>query len=166
MTHTRKFPCKVFFILILVVLLAGVPFQSAAASSAAALRTCRTDPIVFLSDGHKVSLSATMATDAANVRLIKYNLHVPSGARVTKVVFTGGDFSRKEMVMVWFDQLQGAYMSETVVHTNQGIVDVSATTMLLVGVADTVSGRSGDTLKIVLRDPGTAPRTNLKPLTH
>jgi hypothetical protein len=156
MSFSKNILNRVILIIILVVLLAGMQFQSASA----ALRTCRTDPIVFLSDGHKVSLSATMATDAANVSQIKYTLHVPSGVRVTGMVFTGGDFARKEMVMVWADLPPGLYKSETVVHTHQGIVDVSATTMLLVGVSDTAYGRSGDSLRIELSDPGTAPRSD------
>ena len=153
---------KVFVVMILVILLAGLPVQTASA----ALRTCRTDPIVFLSDGHKVSLSATVATDAANVRQIRYTLHIPSGVSVAGMVFTGGDFARKEMVMVWPDLPQGIYQSETVVHTNMGVVDVSATTMLMVGVADTAQGRSGDVLKVELRDPGTELRRDYKPRMH
>jgi hypothetical protein len=153
---------KVVFVLVLVIMLAGMTFQSASA----ALRTCRTDPIVFLSDGHKVSLSVTMATDAANVSQIRYVLHVPSGVRVTDVIFTGGEMARKEMVMVWADLPANSYKSETSVHTHAGIVDVSATTMLLVGVSKTVSGRSGETLNIELTDPNTAPRPELNNRRH
>ncbi len=107
-------------------------------------------------------MSATMATDAANVRLIVYDLHVPSGVTVTNVVFTGGAFAKKEMVSVRADLPAGKYKSETVVFTHAGMADVSATTMLLVGISGTARGRSGDRLVVELTDPGVGPRNGIR----
>ncbi len=152
---------RTWILLFVVVLLAAFPVSTVSA----ALRTCRTDPIVSLSDGHKVSLSATIATDAANVNMIHYTLHVPRGVTVTNVVFTSA-FASKEMIMVWFDQPAGTYETETVVHTNQGVVDVSATTMLMVGVSNTGNGRSGEKIRVQVLDPGIGSRDAIRNGRH
>lgn len=158
-TNIRMKTLRLSIILLLVAVLLAAPVSTASA----ALRTCRTDPIVMLSDGHKVSLSVTMATDAANVNEIRYNLRVPQGVTVTDVVYTGGSFAKKEVLFVWFDQQPGVFKSETVVHGASGRFAVTAQTMLMVGVIGKASGQNGDRLVVEVRDPGTAPRNGRPP---
>ncbi len=158
-TNIRMKTLRLSIILLLVAVLLAAPVSTASA----ALRTCRTDPIVMLSDGHKVSLSVTMATDPSNVSEITYTLHVPQGAAVTKIVYTGGAFAKKEKVAVLADQQPGVFKSETVVHGASGRFAVTAQTMLMVGVITRASGMNGDRLAVEVRDPGTAPRNGRPP---
>jgi hypothetical protein len=149
---------QIWVMVFLVAFLAASPVSTVSA----ALRTCRTDPIVMLSDGNNVSMSATMATEAGNVRQIAYALHVPSGVTVTKIVFTGGDWAKKEVVEVYSDLPNGKYRSETTVSTHSGSADVSATAKLKSGFFGTTRGRSGDRLVVDLTDPGSGPRNKIK----
>lgn len=115
----------------------------------------------MLSDGNNVSMSATMATEAGNVRQIAYKLHVPSGVTVTKIVFTGGEWANKEVVEVYADFPMGKYRSETTVFTHSGSADVLATAKLQSGFFGTAHGRSGERLVVDLTDPEIGPRNNI-----
>jgi hypothetical protein len=75
--------------------------------AAALVRSCRGDPIVWLSNGTKVTMIASIAADASQVKLVTYTLHAPRGTSVDKVVYTGGALSGKERVMVVFDRVSG-----------------------------------------------------------
>lgn len=158
MRSTQSQSYRIGVLLFLVALLAAFPVSTVSA----ALRTCRTDPIVMLSDGNTVAMSATMATEAGNVRQIAYKLHVPSGVTVTKIVFTGGEWAKKEVVEVYADLPSGKYRSETTVFTHSGSASVSATARLKSGFFGTARGRSGERLVVDLTDSGSGPRNKIK----
>ena len=120
-------------------LAAGLLVTSSAAPAHAALARCGSDPIVYLSNGMKVDLTATLATDRANVKQIAYQLHVPAGARATRVVYTTGELGRKEVVTV-VDDAAGPYVTDSIAETYSAAVPVGVT----MSVLDQSSGAKGE----------------------
>lgn len=115
----------------------------------AMLTTCRTDPIVRLSNGVQVSLSATLADSAADVTNIRYTLHAPAGTSVTSVVYTGGAFANKETFVFFADAPAHTYTTATVAKTATSGIKMSAATIATSPsgqVAASVSGTSGQAL--------------------
>jgi hypothetical protein len=89
-------------------LLLGLLLSLQSVEQAAALvRSCRGDPIVWLSNGTKVTMIASIAADASQVKMVTYTLHAPRGTTVTNIVYTGGALSGKERVIVLFDRASG-----------------------------------------------------------
>src|SRR4051794_28963160 len=89
-------------------LLLGVLLSLQSAEQAAAIvKACRGDPKVYLSNGTKVTMTASIAADASQVKLVTYTLHAPHGTSVDTVVYTGGDLKDKERVVVVFDRASG-----------------------------------------------------------
>ena len=116
----------------------------------AALARCSSDPIVYLSTGMKVDLTATLATDRSNVKRITYVLHVPAGAQVTRVVYTAGELGHKEAVTV-LDDATGPYTADSVAETyaSSAAVDVKMSVLDQSGGAkgeDTAAGQTTQTL--------------------
>lgn len=57
---------------------------------------CRSDPIVVLSNGVVLDLSATLDADIAQVQAIEYKLHGPKGVWVVRAISTDGAVQYKE----------------------------------------------------------------------
>jgi len=74
--------------------LVGGPF--AAVHPAHAAIGCRSDPIVVLSNGVVLDLSATLDADVAQVQSIDYTLHGPKGVWVVRAISTDGAVQYKE----------------------------------------------------------------------
>jgi hypothetical protein len=110
--------------------------------ASAGLRVCRADPIVWLSNGTKVTMTASIAADASQVKLITYTVHAPRGLSVRSIVYTGGALKDKERVVVLFDRTSG-YQIEVV------------TTLAATVVPVTITAAVGNT-----RQTLTAPSTN------
>lgn len=99
-----------------------------AAPRAGAIMACRTDPVVFLSNGVKINLSATLYNaKPSDVRQITYLLHAPAGVTVTNVVYTGGAFSHRESFQFVADDTPNSYDSTTFVDTVNTGISVTAT---------------------------------------
>jgi len=62
---------------------------------------CRSDPVVVLSNGVVVDLSAVIADDAADVRGVAYTLHVPAGLRAVSVAPSGGRSAPRKRSRWW-----------------------------------------------------------------
>lgn len=89
-------------------LLLGVLLSLQGVEQAAAIVSgCRGDPKVWLSNGTKVTMTASIAADASQVKTVTYTLHAPRGVTVDKIVYTGGDLKDKERVIVLFDRVSG-----------------------------------------------------------
>lgn len=140
------------------VLLLVVAVLTPAASASAALRICRTDPLVYFSDGHKLSLTVSVAALPDEVEHILYIVHAPAGSQVTRIIHTAGGLGFKESVIVLDDEEDGVYSVDTVVQTRSQGVEVTASTMLMVGVTSTASGYAFDHLITTVVDPGNSPR--------
>src|SRR5262245_35863040 len=71
------------------VLVSGLVVAVTIASPAqAALDGCRADPVIYLSDGTALDVTADISTSAANITGIAYTLHVPKGLRAILYVAT------------------------------------------------------------------------------
>lgn len=92
-----------------------------------AAMACRADPIIILSDGIVLDVSATIADDASDVKQITYVLHVPDGATVIRAISTDGVVGYKEKFQVQSDSAPGAYATEVQVKTGAKNVAVTAT---------------------------------------
>src|SRR4029079_4822539 len=79
---------------LLLLLLVGT--LSLVGSAGAAIRGCRGDPIVTLSDGTTVQMTVDVAADVGNVTRIVYTLHTPAGSSVKNIAYTGGALANKE----------------------------------------------------------------------
>ncbi|MBI5029132.1 MAG: hypothetical protein HZB51_01295 [Chloroflexi bacterium] len=112
------------------ILLVAFIMMAFLSSADAALMSCRADPIVFLSDGSKVTITAEIATSASNVQKVQYALHAPSGTQVVRVIYTAGGLGKRETFTLYDDSLPGTYVSDTVVTTRNGKVPVKVTTSL------------------------------------
>ncbi len=112
----------------------------------AAIRSCRADPIVWLSNGDSVQMTVEIAAEAADVRRIEYTLHVPIGVSATKIVYTGGALQSKEEVVFVADQPASQYMTDTVVTTRGKGKPVTANTSESGTFRGSISGFSGDHL--------------------
>src|SRR5437016_4616049 len=59
-------------------------------TASATVGPCRTDPVIFLSDGTILKVDATINVDPADLTRVRYNIRIPVGTSVTSVVYTGG----------------------------------------------------------------------------
>jgi hypothetical protein len=94
--------------------------------ASAAVSGCRADPIVWLSNGTKLTMTASIAADPSQVQMITYTLHAPRGLTVKQIVYTGGVLQAKERVVMLFDRASG-YVIETRVDMGKTVASVTAT---------------------------------------
>jgi hypothetical protein len=98
--------------------------------SYAHVSSCRTDPIVKLSNGESVNLSASIYDTATNVSKVTYTLYIPAGVAVTGETFTGNAFTGKEALVVYATNPAGSYTSNYVVSDANSSINVTGTTSL------------------------------------
>ncbi len=129
--------------------MAAVPPGTARAS----IGGCRSDPVVTLSNGVALDLSAAIDDTANDVRGTTYTLHAPVGTRVVAVAGTDGVLGLTERFVFQADQAASTYVTQTVVQTGQGGVAVSATTDVVgagATLTGTAAGVSGQPLRVAL----------------
>ena len=139
-----------FWLGLLVLIGALLTGPLAPGEAAAGFGGCRTDPIVLLSNGTMVALTATIQDDPTDIRGITYRLHVPSGVSADMVVYTGGALQGIEAVDVVADNAAGAYDTDTLVSTAASDIPVTATMMTSGAGSASISGSSGQTLHLHL----------------
>lgn len=100
-------------------------------TASAHVSVCRSDPVFFLSNGYKLTVSAMIGSPAQQVRTVSYVIHIPQGTRVLRTVLTGGQFTHKEAYQVITDDSAGQYNTDTLVLTAAPSVGVTATTTVL-----------------------------------
>jgi hypothetical protein len=110
-------------------------------TASAEIDICRTDPVLALSNGSKLTLQSTIQTSRANVRRVVYNVTIPAGLRWT-VSYPGGSDSVKEVVKVAAASSAGRYFASTKVVTSTR-VSVTDTASLREASGTTVVSRSG-----------------------
>ncbi|HZT95232.1 MAG TPA: hypothetical protein VFB34_00180 [Chloroflexota bacterium] len=96
------------------------------ATKSSHLSGCRSDPVIFLSNGNMLDLSATVNTAESGVRLVTYTVHIPTGVKISRIQYTQG-FLRREKVVAYADDTLGTYDSATDVQTTRSGVAVSTT---------------------------------------
>ena len=107
-------------------LLAGTVFVP---SARADLVGCRSDPVVILSNGVTVDLTATINDTEADVQQVAYALHAPMGTSIVSVLYTSGALGPKEVLQFFADSTAGVYRSLTQVRTGSHGVAVAAQTI-------------------------------------
>lgn len=108
-------------------LAAGLLAAPLGAPRADAVVACRSDPIVVLSNGVVLDLSADIDDDASDVTSVRYTLHGPAGVWVARSLSTDGPVGYDESFAYIPDASAGVYRDETVVTTGAAPVGVTAT---------------------------------------
>jgi hypothetical protein len=116
--------CFHFLLSALLILCFGIVLEAPSAS--AAVSGCRGDPIVWLSDGTKLTMIANIEADPSQVKMITYTVHAPRGLSVNQIVYTGGVLAGKERVVVLFDRTSG-YQVEARAEVGSKLVPVTIT---------------------------------------
>jgi hypothetical protein len=91
----------------------------------AASMTCRSDPIIFLSDGIKLQIGVTVETSVNDLISIQYQVHVPANVTMNRVIYTPQWARNKENVVIIADQPANSYKIYTLVRT--GTANVATT---------------------------------------
>ncbi len=98
----------------------------------AALDGCRADPVIYLSDGTALDISANISTSVTNITTIAYYVHVPPGVHAILYLATPTvGFSGKEVFVLLNDAPAGQYKTDTLVGTKGSSVAVTAHTALV-----------------------------------
>jgi hypothetical protein len=132
---------------VLIVLIVSILFAEPAS---AAIRTCRADPIILLSNGEVIQTGATIQTDLKNVRQIEYTIHLPVGVRAIAVIHTSGRLREKEVVKFVNDLPPYHYTTGTRISTAVANVQSVAYTRVLSRSGSAV-GISGEHLIIQIK---------------
>jgi hypothetical protein len=134
MNQVNKFGFGVRRVAIAVSLLLGglVAAGPLAPAAQAALDGCRADPVIYLSDGSALDVTADIGTSATNITGIAYTVHVPAGLRAVLYLATPTlGFKGKEAFTLVNDAPAGQYRTDTLVTTNNKGVAVTAHTTLV-----------------------------------
>jgi len=92
---------------------------------------CRSDPVIILSNGTTLDVSADIAAPLWDVNGVTYTVHIPAGLRAIATVSTPSWPTTLERLVVIADNPSGLYTTETVVTTRQHQVAVTANTALV-----------------------------------
>lgn len=92
---------------------------------------CRTDPVVLLSDGTRLTVTATIADTMPDVRAVAYAVHVPAGTSLARLSFPSDGLQVRETVRVYADNQPATYDVATTVDTGvttQAVVQMQVVT--------------------------------------
>lgn len=132
-------------------------------SAEAAVKGCRSDPVVILSDGTVLDIQVAVGTHVSNVKEIRYIVHGPPGVRLVAAIRTPMlGFTGKETFVYYADSAPHTYVTETLVKTADDFVPVTSyTTFAATALLDggdllsvqyrPVSGFNNEILRAVLR---------------
>lgn len=98
----------------------------------AAFISCRSDPIIFLSDGTKLQVATVVETSQDDLIHIRFEVHAPAGVTVNRVIYTPRWASTKESVVIVNDQPAGSYQIWTTVTTGTPNVTVTVKSMAFI----------------------------------
>src|SRR5215212_8296117 len=84
--HHRRSPLRYLITIVSFLLIGLASSEPIISTSEAAVGGCRSDPIVILSDGTILDVSADIGTDVSNVREIHYVVHGPRGVKLVSVI--------------------------------------------------------------------------------
>lgn len=117
----------------------------------AALIGCRSDPIIVLSNGTLVDVSADVDTTLWNVTEVHYTVHVPAGTKPVLIIRTKAWLTSQETFSIYSDNAANAYSSSTMVQANTSNTAVTASMLVNLDYRQ-ASGVTGQTLNINLSD--------------
>jgi hypothetical protein len=121
--------------------------------AAAQFAPCRSDPVVSLTNGAQIDLSATISDSTSDVKKVVYVVHAPAGTKLLSVVDTSGLLGLTETVQLYADDATNTFDTYTTVYTGRSGVAVTATTTVVSALnltlgSGSASGQSGQTLHI------------------
>jgi hypothetical protein len=131
---------------LLVMSLAGAVLPDGAYAGNSA---CRRDPVVYLSNGMVVQITAEIQAPIEQVERLVYVLRAPQGTNVQRVVYTGGHNNPPETLLFYADMPENTYSTTTTVYTHIG-ASVTAMTRIRNDSAS-ATGNSGEPLTVWLR---------------
>jgi hypothetical protein len=112
---------------------------------------CRSDPVVLLSNGVALDLSADIVDTIGDVQQVSYTLHVPADTFALAVIGTDGLMGLKESFSISADGAPNTYTTDTLVKTLAPGVGVVATTdavaLITIGQAS-ATGQTPQHLKV------------------
>src|SRR4051794_23459175 len=116
--YRRQSPIK-HLITLICLLLAGLAITEPLAPTLdAAAAGCRADPIIILSDGTILDVTADIDTAVSNVQAIHYVVHGPRGVKLLSKISTPTlGFAGKESFVYYDDAAPEQYITETLVQT-------------------------------------------------
>lgn len=144
-------------------LLAGLTISGLLSPAAqASVAGCRSDPVVILSDGTILDVTADIGTAVSNVSEIHYVVHGPRGVKLVGAISTPTlGFRGKESFSYYDDAAPKQYITETLVQTTYDHVSVTAQTTFAnttIGLSDLltlnyepISGFNNQILRVLLR---------------
>jgi hypothetical protein len=130
----------------------------APAGAHAQLGSCRSDPVITLSDLRVLDMSATIGDSASDVKSVKYVLHGPTGVGIIAVLKTSIFASYVESFQYIADQPAYTYVMDTTVTTGTSKVSVTASTTLVSVLTNktlyvaNANGYSGSTVAMPFHD--------------
>jgi hypothetical protein len=95
----------------------------------AASMSCRSDPIIFLSNGIKLQVGVIVETSLDDLISIKYEVHVPANVTMNRVIYTPQWARSKESVTLIADQPANSYKIYTLVQTGTANVKTTINSM-------------------------------------
>lgn len=119
---------------------------------------CRSDPVVILSNGITMDLSADIGSLLWQVEQVDYVLHVPEGVSLVTAIATPSWPTTVETFTLIDDAPPGEYHSEITAHTTLGNAAVTGNSVLLsaTGVqldVQAVAGFEGQPIHIYVYTP-------------
>src|SRR5689334_5612733 len=107
------------------VILALLPVWLLTSGQAYALNSgCRTDPVIILSNGAFIDMSAAIGTSMSQVQEVTYTLHAPRGTWPIAVVHTPHWPTTVEDFQFFADAAPGSYSTDTIAYTTENNVNV------------------------------------------
>jgi hypothetical protein len=111
---------------------------------------CRSDPLVVLSDGTVLDISADIGAHVWDVKRVQYTLYIPAGLKVVKQVSTPNWPTTTERFTIYATNPVGKFRTDTLVRTREPNVPVVANFLLNL-TFKSKHGLSGQTLVLTLR---------------
>jgi hypothetical protein len=144
---------RVLVVTSLITLFLLVGGQLAPRSAEAALSSCRSDPVILLSNGGAIDVGAGISDNLSDVRSVRYIIHGPAGVFPLVYLNTDGLMGLKESFKYVADNSWNTYDLYTTVYTGHAGVRVSANVTLLsvLGVAiglQTANGMSNQSVHL------------------
>ena len=116
---------------------------------------CRSDPIVFLSDGTRLQFNTEINTSLDDISSIRYEVHVPVGVSADRINYTPSWARAKELVVIVADQPAGSYRIVGVAMTGTPSVPMTVSAMMVSAKnggqgssRQSASGFSGQTISL------------------
>ena len=120
--HTKKFGLVAVLMFAMLLIVSQV---------SAARISCRSDPIVFLSDGTRLQFNTEISTSLDDIISIRYEVHVPVGVSADRINYTPSWARAKELVVIVADQPAGSYRIVGVAMTGTPSVPMTVSAMMV-----------------------------------